>query len=116
MGPILISTIQLGATVDYAILMTTRYKQHRISGADKAEAVQKAVASGTPSLLVSGIGFFAATYGVSVYSDIHIISSLCRLIARGALVSVIVVVLFLPALLMLLDKIVTKTTLDMIKL
>ena len=115
-GPILISTIQLGATVDYAILMTTRYKQNRISGADRTEAVQRAVASGTPSLIVSGIGFFAATYGVSIYSDIHIISSLCRLIARGALVSVIVVVLFLPALLMLLDKIVTKTTLDMRKL
>ncbi len=115
-GPILISTIQLGATVDYAILMTTRYRQHRLAGDDKTEAAQKAVASGGPSLMVSGIGFFAATYGVSLYSDIDIISSLCRLIARGALISVIVTVLFLPALLVLLDKLVAKTTLDMRKL
>ena len=112
-GPILISTIQLGATVDYAILMTTRYKQNRLSGKDKTLAVQDAVASAAQSVLVSGIGFFAATYGVGLYSDIDIISSMCRLIARGALWSVAVVLLLLPAMLLLLDKVIVHTTLDM---
>ena len=87
-GPILISTIQLGATVDYAILMTTRYKQNRLAGMDKKDAVEKAVASSAQSILVSGFGFFAATYGVGLYSNVDIISSMCRLIARGALLSV----------------------------
>ena len=114
-GPILISTIQLGATVDYAILMTTRYKQNRISGMDKKEAVEKAVASAAQSILVSGLGFFAATYGVGLYANVDIISSMCRLIARGALLSVAVVVLLLPAVLLLLDKLIVHTTLDMKK-
>ena len=112
-GPILISTIQLGATVDYAILMTTRYKQNRLSGANRKEAVEKAVTSAAQSILVSGIGFFAATYGVGLYSDIDMISSMCRLIARGALLSVAVVLLLLPAILMLLDKLIVRSTLDM---
>ena len=112
-GPILISTIQLGATVDYAILMTTRYKQNRLSGKDRTQAIQNAVASAAQSVLVSGMGFFAATYGVGLYSDIDIISSMCRLIARGALWSVAVVLFLLPALLLLLDKIIVHTTFDM---
>ena len=112
-GPILISTIQLGATVDYAILLTTRYKQHRIAGLDRKEAIEKAVASAAQSVLVSGIGFFAATYGVGLYANIDIISSMCHLIARGALLSVAVVLLLLPAVLMLLDKLIVHTTFDM---
>ena len=112
-GPILISTIQLGATVDYAILMTTRYKQNRLSGLDKKEAVQKAVASAAQSVLVSGLGFFAATYGVGLYSNVDIISSMCRLIARGALLSVAVVLLLLPAMLLVLDKVIVHTTFDL---
>ena len=112
-GPILISTIQLGATVDYAILMTTRYKQNRLSGMDKKEAVEKAVASSAQSILVSGFGFFAATYGVGLYSNVDIISSMCRLIARGALLSVAVVLLLLPAMLLLLDKVIIHSTFDM---
>ena len=112
-GPILISTIQLGATVDYAILMTTRYKQNRLSGLDRKEAVEKAVASAAQSILVSGLGFFAATYGVGLYANVDIISSMCRLIARGALLSVAVVLFLLPAVLLLLDKLIVHTTLDM---
>ena len=112
-GPILISTIQLGATVDYAILLTTRYKQNRLSGLDRKEAVEKAVASAARSILVSGLGFFAATYGVGLYSNVDMISAMCRLIARGALLSVAVVMLLLPALLLLLDKFIVHTTFDM---
>ena len=111
-GPILISTIQLGATVDYAILMTTRYKRNRLSGMDRKEAVQNAVSSAAQSILVSGLGFFAATYGVGLYSRVDIISSMCRLIARGALLSVAVVLLLLPAVLLLLDKLIVHTTAD----
>ena len=112
-GPILISTIQLGATVDYAILMTTRYKQNRLAGMDKRMAVENAVDSSAQSILVSGLSFFAATYGVGLYSKVEIISSMCRLMARGALLSVAVVILLLPALLLLLDKLVVHTTFDM---
>ena len=115
-GPILISTIQLGATVDYAILMTTRYKQNRLSGMDRKDAVQGAVASAAQSVLVSGIGFFAATYGVGLYSNVAIISAMCKLIARGALLSVAVVLLLLPAVLMLSDKLIIRTTADMRKI
>ena len=112
-APILISTIQLGATVDYAILLTTRYKQNRISGMDRMDAVEKAVASAARSILVSGMGFFAATYGVGLYSNVDMISSMCRLIARGALLSVAVVLLLLPAALLLLDRLIVHTTFDM---
>ena len=112
-GPILISTIQLGATVDYAILLTTRYKQNRLAGMDKTEAVSQATATSAQSVLVSGMGFFAATYGVGLYSNVAIISSMCRLIARGALLSVAVVLLLLPATLLLLDKLIVHTTIDM---
>ena len=112
-GPILISTIQLGATVDYAILLTTRYKQNRLNGMNKGSAVNQATASSAQSVLVSGIGFFAATYGVGLYSNVAIISTMCRLIARGALISVAVVLLLLPAVLLLLDKLIVRTTFDM---
>lgn len=112
-APICISTIQLGATVDYAILMTTRYKAERTGGKSKFDAISNALSASLPSIMVSGLGLFAATFGVAVYSDIDIIRSMCMLMARGALVSVACVVLFLPALLMLLDKIVRHTTLQM---
>ena len=112
-APICISTIQLGATVDYAILMTTRYKAERVGGSAKREAVTTALGASTPSILVSGLGLFAATFGVALYSDMDIIRSMCMLMARGALVSMGSVLLFLPALLMLLDKAVCKTTLGM---
>ena len=114
-GPILISTIQLGATVDYAILLTTRWKQNRVAGMAPRPAVEKAVASSARSILVSGLGFFAATYGVGLYSNVDIISSMCRLMARGALWSVAVVLLLLPAVLLLLDKVIVHTTLGMKK-
>ena len=114
-GPILISTIQLGATVDYAILMTTRYRQNRLGGKDKKEAVRDAVASAAQSVLVSGLGFFAATYGVGLYSNVAIISSMCRLIACGALLSVAVVLLLLPAVLLIMDKVIVHTTAGMKK-
>ena len=109
-APICISTIQLGATVDYAILMTTRYKTERAAGRDKREAVGIALQTSAPSILVSGFGLFAATCGVAVYSNIDIVSSMCMLMARGALISVVLVLLMLPALLILCDGIVCRTT------
>ena len=109
-APICISTIQLGATVDYAILMTTRYKTERLSGKDKRESVTTAFAASIPSIFVSGTGLFAATFGVAVYSDIDIISSMCMLMARGAVVSMICVIFLLPALLMLCDRLILATT------
>ena len=112
-APICISTIQLGATVDYAILMTTRYKAERVSGKSKYEAVSTALATSVPSIIVSGMGLFAATFGVAVYSNIDIVSSMCMLMARGALISVASVILMLPAFLMLLDGVVRHTTLNM---
>jgi len=112
-APICISTIQLGATVDYAILMTTRYKNERINGSVKRDAVHTALSTSIPSILVSGLGLFAATFGVAVYSDIDIISSMCMLMARGALISIAMVVLVLPSLFMLCDGIITRTTAGM---
>ena len=114
-APICISTIQLGATVDYAILMTTRYKQERAAGKDKREAVTIALSTSIPSIVTSGFGLFAATFGVAVYSNIDIVSSMCMLMARGALVSVVSVVFILPAMLMLLDAVVRHTTLGLKK-
>ena len=112
-APICISTIQLGATVDYAILMTTRYKAERAAGKGKREAVSIALAASTPSIIVSGMGLFAATFGVALYSNIDIIRSICMLLARGALISMVCVVLLLPALLMLCDFVVRHTTIGM---
>ena len=111
--PICISTIQLGATVDYAILMTTRYKADRIGGSGKKDAVWTALYTSIPSIFVSGMGMFAATFGVALYSDIEIVSSMCMLMARGAVISMLLVVFVLPAMFMLLDTVICKTTLDM---
>jgi len=115
-APICISTIQLGATVDYAILMTTRYKTERINGNSKKEAVRIALTTSIPSIIVSGMGLFAATFGVAVYSDIDIISSMCMLMARGAIISSLMVIFLLPAFLLLCDKLICKTTLGMTKI
>lgn len=112
-APICISTIQLGATVDYAILMTARYKVERIGGADKKKAVHTALAASIPSVIVSGMGLFAATFGVAVYSEIDIISSMCMLMARGAVISMVSVIFVLPALLLLCDKLICATTAGM---
>ena len=112
-APIVISTIQLGATVDYAILMTTRYKAERAAGQSKRDAVARALGVSTPSIIVSGMGLFAATFGVAMYSEIDIVRSMCMLLARGALISMVCVEFFLPALLMLCDAIVRHTTLGM---
>lgn len=109
-APICISTIQLGATVDYAILMTTRYKQERYEGRDKREAVTNALKVSIPSIIVSAMGLFSATFGVALYSDVDIISSLCDLMARGAIVSMFAVILFLPAMFMLFDKMICATS------
>ena len=109
-APICISTIQLGATVDYAILMTTRYKQERYEGRDKREAVTNALKVSIPSIIVSAMGLFSATFGVALYSDVDIISSLCDLMARGAIVSMFAVILFLPARFMLFDKVICVTS------
>lgn len=110
-APICISTIQLGATVDYAILMTTRYKSERRQGASKKDAVTTALYTSIPSIVVSGMGLFAATFGVAIYSDIDIISSMCMLMARGAIISMVLVIFVLPALLRLCDPVIRKTTL-----
>lgn len=115
-APICISTIQLGATVDYAILMTTRYKAERIQGKEKQDSVWIALKSSIPSIIVSGMGLFAATFGVAVYSNIDIISSMCMLMARGAVVSMLSVILVLPAMLLLCDRLIRATTLDMRKI
>lgn len=109
-APICISTIQLGATVDYAILMTTRYKQERYEGRDKREAVTNALKVSIPSIIVSAMGLFSATFGAALYSDVDIISSLCDLMARGAIVSMFAVILFLPAMFMLFDKVICVTS------
>ena len=109
-APICISTIQLGATVDYAILMTTRYKTERISGADRKTAVHTALHMSIPSILVSGLGLFAATFGVALFSDIDMIRAICMLLARGAVISMLAVIFILPALLLLCDKIIISTT------
>lgn len=112
-APICISTIQLGATVDYAILMTTRYKAERSSGKGKREAVSIALGTSIPSIIVSGMGLFAATFGVAVYSNIDIISSMCMLMARGAVISMLCVIFILPAMLMLFDCVIRHTSISM---
>lgn len=114
--PICISTIQLGATIDYAILMTTRYKRERLAGKDKKAAAVIALKTSIPSIIISGAVLFAATIGVAVYSRADIISSICMLMARGAVISVFVIPLFLAPMLILTDPIVIRTTLGMKKL
>lgn len=115
-APICISTIQLGATVDYAILMTNRYKAERIAGNSKRISVLTALSTSVPSIIVSGMGLFAATIGVAVYSNIDIISSMCMLMARGAIISMLMVIFILPSLLLLCDRLICKTTLGMTKI
>ena len=112
-GPVFISTIQLGATVDYAILMTTRYKDERMRGLARKDAVWTALRTSIPSVIVSGTGLFAATIGVAIYSDVDMISSMCILLARGALVSMLLVIFILPSMLMAFDGLIKKTTLGM---
>lgn len=109
-APIVIGTIQLGATVDYAILMTTRYRTERHSGKDKKESVGIALSTSIKSIITSALGFFAATVGVAVYSDIGLISELCMLLARGALISMVVVIVTLPSMFMVFDKLICKTS------
>ena len=107
---IVIGTIQLGATVDYAILMTNKYKRGRNHGLSKKEAVVDAVSNSIQSVIVSALSFFAATFGVGMYSNIDMISSLCTLMARGALISMVVVILVLPSMFMIFDKVIINTS------
>ena len=107
---IVIGTIQLGATVDYAILMTTKYKKARRQGADKRDAVVAALQSSIQSIIVSAFSFFAATFGVGMYSNIDMISSLCLLMARGAIISMFVVIFILPSMFMVFDKVICATS------
>jgi len=107
---IIISTVQLGSTVDYAILMTTRYKRERSAGLDKYEAVRIAHSASMPSVMVSALSFFAATIGVGIYSDIDLIGSLCLLMGRGAIISLMVVVFIVPSFFILFDGIICKTS------
>lgn len=109
-APICISTIQLGATVDYAILMTTRYKKERYEGKEKHLAISNALSSSIPSIMVSALGFFSATFGVGLYSDIDIISSICNLMSRGAIISMFSVIFILPALFVSFDKVICLTS------
>lgn len=111
---VVIGTIQLGATVDYAILMTTRYKRERFAGATKKEAIITALSTSIPSIIVSALGFFAATFGVGLISSVDMIGSLCSLMARGAIVSMIVVIFVLPSFFVLLDKIIIHTSMGFI--
>ena len=113
---VVIGTIQLGATVDYAILMTTRYKTERNAGKDKHEAVTIALTTSMKSIMVSALGFFASTFGVGVYSSVDMISQLCTLMSRGAIISMITVICILPSMLMLFDKVIINTTMGMKKI
>ena len=107
---IVIGTIQLGATVDYAILMTTRFRRNRTAGMEKRSAIKDAVENSAKSIVVSVLSFFAATFGVGLYSNIDMISSLCVLMSRGALISMICVIFLLPSLLLIFDTVISKTT------
>lgn len=108
-----VGTIQLGATVDYAILMTTRYKTERIAGHNKEEAASIALSTSIHSIMTSALGFFAATAGVGFYSSADMVGSICMLLGRGALISMVIVILMLPSMYMVFDKLICKTTLGM---
>ena len=108
---IVIGTIQLGATIDYAILMTTKYMEERKKGKEKHKAMKVALDNSVNSIFVSGLCFFAATFGVAVYSKLEMIGSLCTLISRGAIISMLVVIMILPSILLIFDGLITKTTL-----
>ena len=107
---IVIGTIQLGATVDYAILMTTKYRKNRYTGMEKQPAITKALHDSTMSIIVSALCFFAATFGVGLYSNIDMISSICILLARGAIISMFVVILVLPSMFMIFDRVICATS------
>ncbi|MDO5147001.1 MAG: MMPL family transporter [Eubacteriales bacterium] len=107
---IVIGTIQLGATVDYAILMTSRYQKERMKGKSKKESIAIAHKTSMPSIITSGLSFFAATFGVAFYSKVDMIGSICTLLSRGAIISMISVIFILPSLFLLLDKVICKTT------
>ena len=107
---VVIGTIQLGATVDYAILMTTRYKRERFNGENKKDAISIALSTSIPSIIVSALGFFAATFGVGAYSSVDMVASLCKLMSRGAIVSMFVVIFVLPSFLVVCDKIIIHTS------
>lgn len=108
--PVCVTTIQLGSTVDYAILMSTRYKTERMGGLSKRESIDIAVRTSLPSIMTSALGFFASTFGVSKYSNVYLISIMCSLMARGAIISMITVIFLLPSMLMAFDRIICKTT------
>ena len=110
---IVIGTIQLGATIDYAILITTKYINGRKEGKDKREAIGEALGTSISSIVVSGLCFFGATFGVGAYSKIEMIGSLCTLMSRGAIVSMICVITVLPSFLMVFDKLICRTTIGM---
>ena len=110
---IVIGTIQLGATVDYAILMTSRYQKERMNGKKKMEAIRIAHETSMQSIITSGLSFFAATIGIAIYSNIDMISAICTLLARGAVISTVAVIFILPAMFMIFDKLICKTTLKM---
>lgn len=107
---IVIGTIQLGATVDYAILMTTKYRKARYNGVENQEAITSALGASMQSVIVSALSFFAATFGVGLYSNVDMIASLCSLMARGAIISMFVVIFILPSMFMIFDKIICKTS------
>lgn len=113
---IVIGTIQLGATIDYAILITNKYITARKNGKNKKDAIDESLGNSISSIVVSGLCFFAATFGVGAYSEIEMIGSLCTLMSRGAIVSMICVIAVLPSFLMLFDKLICKTTIGMSKL
>lgn len=114
--PVCISTIQLGSLVDYAILLTSKYKKERLNNKDRKEAVKDALASSSSSIITSAFGMFFATIGVAIYSEINVISTMCNLLARGAIFSMLAVLIVLPGLLIIFDKVICKTSLDNLKL
>ena len=117
MASIVIGTIQLGATVDYAILMTSRYhKERTLQHKSKKEAIAIAHKTSIKSIIISGLSLFASTFGVTISSSIDMIKSICTLLSRGAVISTIVVIVLLPAMLTVFDKVICKTTLDMRKI
>jgi predicted RND superfamily exporter protein len=109
-GPVVVSTIQLGSTVNYAILMTTRYRKERHDGMNKHDSIMTALSASLPSIVTSAVSFFGATFGVAIYSNMNIISSLCGIMARGALISMLSVLFLLPSFFMVFDKIIVKTS------
>lgn len=114
--PVCISTIQLGSSVDYAILLTSNYKKERKSGKERKEAVKDALTNASGPIITSAIGMFSATIGVAIYSDIDVISTMCNLLARGAILSMLAVLIVLPGLLIIFDKVICKTSLDFKKI